>query len=87
MAGSLDHNQAVESELPGYVMEAIRCKWCRRVQMEISAETTGVIRWKCKSCRNWNAFEFFSTGKDSGNVTRRMRYIGVEGQDRSPAHR
>ncbi|HYX72429.1 MAG TPA: hypothetical protein VE732_06645 [Nitrososphaera sp.] len=82
MAEGLNTNSAAESGLPGYVLEEIRCHWCRRIQMAISPEVVGVIRWKCKSCRNWNAFEFFASGKDSGNVSRRMRFVSGEGRSK-----
>lgn len=51
-------NQQLEGAQVGIEMVLIRCKFCNRPQMEVSDNSAATVRWKCKSCRNWNAFEF-----------------------------
>ena len=72
------------AEAPGFQMILIRCKWCNRPQMEVSENTVAIIRWKCKSCRNWNAFEC-SQGDDGSKL--KIKYVGVQGRERREATR
>lgn len=61
-------------------MVMIRCRGCNRPQMEISSDSTGVIRWKCKSCREWNACEVAQPSPDESSTGLVVRFVGLEGR-------
>lgn len=56
--------------------------------MEVSDDAVvSAIRWKCKSCKNWNSFEFSPEIPDRGRGKLKIKFIGVAGRDRSEARR
>ncbi len=58
--------QPTAADVQGFEMTMIICKYCRRPQMEVTRDANVVIKWKCRSCRNWLAckmpeFKFLPT--------------------------
>jgi phage FluMu protein Com len=71
---AIKSNVVADQNVSGIEMSLVRCKYCNRPQMEVS-DPIRLIRWKCKSCRNWNAVEII---RFDGNL--KVKWVGSAGR-------
>lgn len=79
---AIAQNQTSESTFQGMVMVQILCKFCRRIQMEVSDDSAATIRWRCKSCKNWNAFEVSPEIPERGRGKLKIKFVDSAGRNR-----
>jgi hypothetical protein len=79
-------NEQPEDVQVGIEMVEILCKFCRRIQMEVSDDAVvTAIRWRCKSCKNWNSFELSPQPPECGRGKLKIKFIPMGGRDRQSA--
>ena len=81
LSEAVTDNQQPESDQIGIEMVVIYCKFCRRVQMEVSDDAVvTAIRWRCKSCKNWNSLELSPQPPECGRGKLKIKFMSVAGR-------